>query len=118
MTAQHTQEHAQEPRGATNSPRTPVGEVGPAGASQGGSWRDDAACVGHDPEIFFPESKVGGRHRGLDRSRRVRQAQAICATCPVAAPCAEEALTTTDYRLEGIWGGTTDEQRKAMRRTT
>jgi WhiB family redox-sensing transcriptional regulator len=35
-------------------------------------------------------------------------------TCPVAEPCLEYALETN--QRAGIWGGTTEEERKSLRR--
>lgn len=73
-----------------------------------------AACLGEDPEMFF------------DRGR-IRQAQRICAICPLAAACLEEALRvetnihmaetnaagdfTGRIRADGVYGGLTGRQR-------
>ena len=46
-------------------------------------WRDMAACVGCDPEIFFPPPN--------DKTA-VRQAQAICGICPVIEQCGRFAV--------------------------
>ncbi len=53
-------------------------------------WRDNAACRGMNPSIFFPEL---GNHN--------HEAKRVCARCPVAAPCAQEGAGE-DF---GIWGG-------------
>jgi WhiB family redox-sensing transcriptional regulator len=65
------------------------------------SWRDDAACNGTDPEIFFPT-------RGAD----VAAARAICSTCPVFDPCWQAGL----YEKFGIWAGTSERERRRIRR--
>lgn len=66
-------------------------------------WRSQAACA--QQTTFFPE-------RG--KSNDARAAKAICARCPVQKPCLAYAL---DRRLEeGIWGGTTPEQRRVILR--
>jgi WhiB family redox-sensing transcriptional regulator len=62
-------------------------------------WQTDAACVGTDPELFFPPSGS----KGLD-------AKAVCQGCPVSAECLDYALA--DPHLVGVWGGTSDLQRK------
>ena len=43
-------------------------------------WQTDAACVGTDPELFFPPSGS----KGLD-------AKAVCKGCPVSAECLDYA---------------------------
>lgn len=71
---------------------------------------DLAACRDADPEIFFPISATGAA------AGQVQQAQAICARCPVAAECLDWA-----QRMglgDGVWGGTTPEERRALRRPT
>ncbi|PRX95603.1 WhiB family transcriptional regulator [Allonocardiopsis opalescens] len=62
------------------------------------AWASGAACRTVDPEVFFADE---GR------------ALAICRTCPVRAACLEAAL---EYGEEhGVWGGTTPQQRAALR---
>lgn len=69
-------------------------------------WRFQAACRGEDPNIFFPE--VGDW-------KSVREAKAICSTCPVKAECLKFAL---DFCLcHGVYGGTSEKQRKLLRRS-
>ena len=64
------------------------------------SWREHAACLGHDVAMFFPE-----------RNAPTEPALAICATCPVRAECLDAADD------DGIWGGTTAVERKPRRAT-
>ena len=64
------------------------------------SWREHAACLGHDVAVFFPE-----------RGTSPEPGKAICATCPVRAEC----LAAADD--DGIWGGTTAAERKPRRAT-
>jgi WhiB family redox-sensing transcriptional regulator len=71
-------------------------------------WRDLAACIGQDPELFFPI----GTH-GLDR-RQTEAAKAVCAQCPVSSECLDWALRTG--QAAGIWGGATEDERRALRR--
>jgi WhiB family redox-sensing transcriptional regulator len=66
-------------------------------------WMEDAACRGMDSNIWFPIQ--GGDLKGP---------RAICATCPVTDPCLEKALHD-EPRPTGIWGGTTERQRRDMR---
>jgi len=66
-----------------------------------GKWRRLAVCAGMDPALFYPE-------RGED----VAQAKAICATCPVKAEC----LAYNLHEKHGIWGGTSERERRRLRR--
>ena len=64
----------------------------------------DALCVGMDPEFFFP---LPGDVLGI------AAAKAVCAACPVLRNCLAYALGRG--HLTGIWGGTTEEERQALR---
>lgn len=72
-------------------------------------WRDGAACLHADPELFFPVSTTG------PALRQVEEAKRICRDCPVQAPCLAWALR--QGISSGVWGGTTAEERRAMRLT-
>jgi len=68
----------------------------------GGDWQRRAACAGaDDPEIFFP-----------DRTESPPPALAICAGCPVARDCRDDAFATGD--TYGVRGGLTGPQRAAF----
>lgn len=67
------------------------------------TWQDFAACKGSDPEVFFPA-------RGDD----ARPAQAICSSCAVKAACLAYALDNGEHF--GIWGGTSERERRRIRR--
>ncbi|MFC5281340.1 WhiB family transcriptional regulator [Arcanobacterium canis] len=67
------------------------------------SWMEDALCAQTDPDIFYPEK--GGS---------TAPATSICRNCPVQAQCLDYAVTN-DIR-HGIWGGTSDNDRKRMSR--
>lgn len=69
------------------------------------AWRESALCAQADPEVFFPAP--GGR--GGEPARR------ICRQCPVTAECLEVALSRPAHSDEGIWGGTTPKERRAIR---
>jgi WhiB family transcriptional regulator, redox-sensing transcriptional regulator len=66
------------------------------------SWMLRGACRGEDPELFFPRSPTG------PSLARVNSAKAICRRCPVQPNCLSYALIT---QQDGIWGGTTREER-------
>lgn len=72
-------------------------------------WRDGAACRSLGNQIFFP---VGGEPGAV---AQVRQAKAICASCPVRFECLEFALQTAQE--DGVWGGHTEDERRSIRRS-
>lgn len=65
-------------------------------------FREQGACRGLDPDLFFPE-----------RGESVDHARAVCAECPVADACLDWALR---HERLGIWAGTSERQRRQMRR--
>ena len=91
-----------------NAPETPGGDahvfmfrhVVEAG------WRSAAACRLSDPDLFFPVSSAG------IAQREIAEALAVCARCPVQAPCREFALRTRQQH--GIWGGMTEHERRRL----
>jgi WhiB family transcriptional regulator, redox-sensing transcriptional regulator len=72
-------------------------------------WRRQGACAGAEPDLFFPISATAAA------APQVARAKAICADCPVRSACLGFAMAHRD--LSGIWGGTTDEERRKTRRS-
>lgn len=70
-------------------------------------WREFAACLGTDPELFFPVAEPGSEAF----EAQARPARALCAACPVRAQCLAQGLGE-DY---GIWGGLDPVQRRTLR---
>ena len=71
-------------------------------------WRDQAACRRLDPELFFPVSTLGAALPQIEAAKRV------CRSCPVRLVCLHWALQTGQDA--GVWGGTTEQERRLMRR--
>lgn len=71
-------------------------------------WRAAGACVSTDPDLFFPVSASGTAAVQAERALR------ICAACRVRQPCLDFAVEHGE--TDGIWGGTTPEQRTRARR--
>lgn len=71
-------------------------------------WRSRAACLDVDPELFFPVAESGPVH-----DVQIAEAKAVCAGCPVVAACLVEALARIS---DGIAGGLTESERRALRR--
>lgn len=72
------------------------------------SWRQSAACLSQDPELFFPVGTSG------PAVRQVEEAKGVCRRCPVVSECLTWALEVgVDH---GVWGGQTEEERRALKR--
>jgi WhiB family redox-sensing transcriptional regulator len=69
------------------------------------SWQEEALCAQTGGDFFFPEP-----------GSSVRDAKRICALCPIRSTCLEFALSN-DERF-GVWGGLSEKERLALRRTT
>lgn len=72
------------------------------------NWRDDAACLASDPELFFPTGTTG------PAVEQIKKARKICRECPVIMECLRDALSRSDQY--GIAGGLTENERRAHRR--
>ena len=67
-------------------------------------WRRSAACIGMDPNLFFPTQ---GEVDDVARE--------TCARCPVRTPCTEHAVMTGE--VFGTWGGLSQRARARLRRS-
>ena len=72
-----------------------------------GPWQRRAACRSLPPELFFPNVNAPGCEEDVER------ALAVCQGCEVRPACLEFAIVTNQV---GIWGGHTEEQRRAIKR--
>ncbi len=61
----------------------------------------DRGCAGVDTSVFYPSRRTRG---AIDYVKR------ICGQCPITDDCRAYAST---HDLEGIWGGTTETERRA-----
>jgi WhiB family redox-sensing transcriptional regulator len=71
------------------------------------NWREDAACRDADPELFFPIGTAGPALRQTGEAKR------ICRACPAQSQCLAWALD--NGVTDGVWGGTTPDERHASR---
>lgn len=73
-------------------------------------WHKSAACAGESADVFY-----GPEGEKLP-ARRAREARALsfCAACPVCDECRDHALGFPESY--GVWGGTTEGSRLAVRR--
>ena len=72
------------------------------------TWRDRAACLGVDPELFFPDGNAG---RAL---LQIEEAKTVCRRCEVAQTCLKWAMESGQDA--GVWGGLSSEERRALKR--
>lgn len=71
-------------------------------------WRCQAACRDTDPDLFFP---VGSTGMALEQ---IESAKVVCQACDAQSACLEFALATNQD--SGVWGGTSEEERRPLRR--
>ncbi|SDJ44597.1 WhiB family transcriptional regulator [Streptomyces indicus] len=71
-------------------------------------WMEQAACVGEDPELFFPVGTTG------PSVRETQAAKEVCRRCPVTETCLDWALRMG--QTTGVWGGTSEAERAPMLR--
>ena len=71
-------------------------------------WRELAACRDTSPDLFFPVGTTG------PAIEQIAQAKAVCQTCEAQTACLEFALQTNQD--SGVWGGTSEEERRKLRK--
>jgi WhiB family redox-sensing transcriptional regulator len=71
-------------------------------------WRQVAACRSTEPDMFFPIGSTGG---ALDQ---IAAAKRVCASCEAMSACLDFALATNQE--SGVWGGTSEEERRKLRK--
>jgi len=82
----------------------------PIGVLQvGATWETDAACRGHDPELFFGPNRFEPKAERLEREAA---AKVICRTCPAAAACLAHAVEMGESF--GVWGGFGETERRGI----
>ena len=64
-------------------------------------WQELSACYGLDPEVFFPTTE---EEAGL--------ALSYCSVCQVREVCLAWAVRNGERY--GVWGGTTEQQRRRL----
>jgi WhiB family redox-sensing transcriptional regulator len=67
------------------------------------TWQRYAACRGAGTSMHFPNQGAG-----------IGDARAVCAGCEVRRECLDYAVA--DPSLQGVWAGTSDRDRRKMRR--
>jgi WhiB family redox-sensing transcriptional regulator len=67
-------------------------------------WQRRASCRGTGTDLWFPMA-----------GETSEAARAVCEACPVRSPCLEYAIASSKV-LQGIWAGTTEEERVVLRK--
>ncbi|MEU4657764.1 WhiB family transcriptional regulator [Streptomyces sp. NPDC023723] len=73
-------------------------------------WRDRGLCLREDPDLFFPIGSISSGQAVIQTD----EAKSVCRRCPVTEQCLAWAVVAGP--VEGIWGGTTERERRAARR--
>lgn len=77
-----------------------------AGINNAPSFDGSQPCRSLDLALFFPEDRV-------EEMKAVRSIRSVCKTCTFQKACLEWAV---QYSERGIWAGTTEEERRILRR--
>ncbi len=72
------------------------------------TWASRAACLGTDPELFFPIGETG------PALRQIAEAKQVCRGCPVQRACLQWALDTGQDA--GVWGGLSESERLQLKK--
>ena len=67
------------------------------------TWKLDGACRWVEPDLFFPVSDADAE-----------PARQVCGPCVVRERCLDYAVAMREF--EGVWGGLTGSERKALHR--
>jgi len=83
------------------------------------TWRDYAACLDEDPELFHPPAGIASPSLAVRRATYA-PAKAVCngsddePPCPVRAECL--AWINAHESGHGVWGGLDPSERESLRR--
>ena len=72
------------------------------------NWRNRAACLEEDPELFFPIGNTG------PALLQIEEAKAVCRRCEVTETCLKWAIESGQDA--GVWGGLSEDERRALKR--
>ncbi|MEV7683236.1 WhiB family transcriptional regulator [Streptomyces sp. NPDC088341] len=72
------------------------------------NWRAGGACIGEDPELFFPIGTTG------PSALQIEEAKAVCHRCSVMKTCRSWALESGQEH--GVWGGLSEADRRSLKR--
>lgn len=76
-------------------------------ATLAGEWLKQGLCVGMDAEQWIAPGDLP----------TTKKLKAVCAECPVREQCLEYALDLPERETMGVWGGTSERERRKIRMT-
>ena len=79
-----------------------------ASVVQESRWRDRAACLEVNPDLFFPIGNTGSA------LLQIEVAKQVCRRCAVTETCLRWAMATGQDA--GVWGGLSEDERRALKR--
>ena len=71
-------------------------------------WRHRSACLDEDPELYFPIGNTG------PAILQIEEAKQVCRRCEVREQCLAWALEAGQDH--GVWGGLSEDERRALKR--
>jgi len=74
------------------------------------SWRNRAACLDEDPELFFPIGNTG------PALLQIQEAKEVCRRCEVVESCLQLAIDSG--KDTGVFGGLSEDERRTLKRRT
>lgn len=78
-----------------------------------GNWAKAGHCAGsQDPDLWYAEDKTNGHGHSADVALAIQ----ICQGCPSRTECLIWALEVDPAHDWGVWGATTKEERKKLRK--
>ena len=72
------------------------------------TWRNRAACLDQNPELFFPIGNTG------PALVQIEAAKAVCRRCEIVETCLAWAIESGQDA--GVWGGMSEDERAALKR--
>ena len=72
------------------------------------TWRNRAACLEAEPELFFPIGNTG------PALVQIEEAKTVCSRCEVVEACLNWAMEAGQDA--GVWGGMSEDERRALKR--
>jgi WhiB family redox-sensing transcriptional regulator len=72
------------------------------------NWQSRGACIGENPELFFPIGNTG------PAQLQIEEAKQVCRRCEVREQCLQWALEMKQDH--GVWGGLSEDERLALKR--
>ena len=77
--------------------------------------KGNPVCSETDPDLFFPVDALDGTMTYREHYTNEQEVKKLCSTCPYKFECLAYAIKDLD--IQGIWGGTTQVERRRLTRS-